>query len=176
MLFRSIVNVTNPALPKDEIWTGAYQDNELRVDVTAETGYQVKITAVDSAGNNVPVQQVGVAGVVTGYLTMADKDITITVLYTKDELEDIEYDLTLKVDDPAQLATNKAQADDAFGNHHLEATGALGTDIDIEQNVTAGTDFQVTTNAANGYYAEKTELTANGVTVTVANEIGRAHV
>ena len=98
------LDVVIPSHQKGTIWTAAYENNIVRVDVTTHTGYYAVITAVR--------KDTGAAVTVVPYPTygvfeMVDADVDVTVEYIKGTPPDRELKLT--VVDGDNLADDTAQ-------------------------------------------------------------------
>ncbi|WP_251445609.1 hypothetical protein, partial [Vermiculatibacterium agrestimuris] len=170
----SIVNEDVSTVPTGTIWTGAYEENVVRVDVTTEPGYYATVTAfLTGTTTPVPVVQWATQGSAANpaeaHFTMPAHDVDVTVTYSTEPPEPNELKLTL-------VDTNGRQGNSATleAPNSTNAVTILGNSAVLTQSVpnrvSAGTLLTLTTTTATGYAIKEAymEVTTAGGTVRVA--------
>lgn len=172
----NLANTSNPALPSGSIWTGIYAGNQLRVDVTTDTGYYAVITArkaSEAAGtSSIPVLQMGTQGNATspvvGYLDVPsglNENIVIEVNYSQTP-PTATHTLTLTMADASLSTSNTAAASDSTPSFTIQVDGSTANATANQTGVLGGEALTLTKNITVGYL-EKIELISNGITVTL---------
>lgn len=171
----AIANTSNPAVPSGSIWTGIYENNQLRVDVTTDTGYYAVITArkaSETAGTaSINVLQLGAQGTaaspVVGYLDVPagiNENVVIEVNYTTTPPSTL-HDLHLVINDANASTGNTASIQDGTPTFTLSTDGS-GTTPVTQNSVVGGTALTLTNTITTGYL-KKITLESGGVEITL---------
>ncbi len=159
-----LTNTTNPSLPGGTLWVGSYENNVVTLDVTTAPSSYVKVTAVDSHGNTVPVTQQGLTGNVKAWLETPDDNVTVTVDWTDTPPTLQDYTLTLEVEGDAGLQASGTDAALTGGAKNLRAPNTSGTVVSNTDTTTAQEGAVLTlAEYLNGYFVQKITLISGGV-------------
>lgn len=192
----SITNTTTAGLPFGtkagnpdwHDWTGAYEGDFLRVDVTTHTGYYAVVTAVRTGTTTpVPVLQWAPTGTAANpataqfYMPAADVDVTVKYSTTPPEAF-----LELVLEGHNQVEENGAEVYDATAVPGtlippLDLDGGTAADTDplratSTDKVKAGTKLEAQATYGDGYYVESITMTVPGfapIALTVTLGTGR---
>lgn len=163
----NLINTTNPALPGGTLWVGAYKDDTVSLDVTTAPGSYAKVTAVDSAGNPVPVVQQGNTGSVRVWLKTPDDNVTVTVDWSDTPPAAQSYDLTLEMEGDINLQASGTGATLTGGAVSLHVPNNNGGSVMSNTDTTTaeeGTDLTLTPTPV-GYFVKKITLISGGVEI-----------
>jgi len=186
----TIRNTTTSGLPVGSVWAGAYEKDQMQVDVGTAPGYYAIVTAKRVTGEDVYVLQWTTVGPFPATFIMPAADVDVTVEYVKEKPK---ANLTLELLHHGEEAENKGTVYNdasalpdptatptpnllitANGGESLPAGAAPGSGPDPFSKTATGVDVgdYLTTvpEHADGYYIKSVTLTAGTFTFDLLND------